>query len=357
MRDARLEPRSRRRSGASFHTIVAADLVTAIAGGRPVRDGDQLGARVRPHAGGGHRCSTCSSSTSSSARRVSLLTRNERLVNWRGHRRSRPGWPPTEVGARTRCRRSRRRPNELPARVRHVPRVPASPSSTSSSAAGGGSSCRAARSCSRSSRSCFLGLNYSIDFTGGTLIEYRSRTDVTVRDRSAVSWRRIRTARATAEVQVVGGDQVVDQDLGAHRPAPRRTHAAVRGARRSRRGSARTTSARGGRAHLGAADLATGPDRAGGRAVRDHACTSRSGSSGRWPSARWSRMRARRPDHGRRLRADGPRGHAGDRDRDPDDPRVLAVRHRRDLRQGAGEHRVDRRCSAGTRTRASRTAR
>ena len=39
---------------------------------------------------------------------------------------------------------------------------------------------------------------------------------------------------------------------------------------------------------------------------------------------------------------DGPRGHAGDRDRDPDDPRVLAVRHRRDLRQDQGEHRVDR---------------
>ena len=38
----------------------------------------------------------------------------------------------------------------------------------------------------------------------------------------------------------------------------------------------------------------------------------------------------------------GPRGHARDGHRDPHDPRVLAVRHRRDLRQDQGEHRVER---------------
>ena len=41
-----------------------------------------------------------------------------------------------------------------------------------------------------------------------------------------------------------------------------------------------------------------------------------------------------------RLRAGRARGHARDGHRDPDDPRVLAVRHRRDLRQDPGEHRV-----------------
>ena len=43
-----------------------------------------------------------------------------------------------------------------------------------------------------------------------------------------------------------------------------------------------------------------------------------------------------------------------DRHRDPDDPRVLAVRHRRDLRQGQGEHRVDRAARARTRVRRRR---
>ena len=52
------------------------------------------------------------------------------------------------------------------------------------------------------------------------------------------------------------------------------------------------------------------------------------------------RAGARRGDHGGHLRARRAPGHAGDGDRDPDDPRVLAVRHRRDLRQDPGEHRV-----------------
>lgn len=53
----------------------------------------------------------------------------------------------------------------------------------------------------------FLGLNYSIDFTGGTLIEYRLSKDVTVeqvRDLLAQD----PYARESAEVQIVGGDQV-----------------------------------------------------------------------------------------------------------------------------------------------------
>ncbi len=53
----------------------------------------------------------------------------------------------------------------------------------------------------------FLGLNYSIDFTGGTLIEYRLSKDVTVeqvRDLLAQD----PYAREGAEVQIVGGDQV-----------------------------------------------------------------------------------------------------------------------------------------------------
>jgi preprotein translocase subunit SecF len=53
----------------------------------------------------------------------------------------------------------------------------------------------------------FLGLNYSIDFTGGTLIEYRLSNDVTVeqvRDLLGED----PYAREGAEVQIVGGDQV-----------------------------------------------------------------------------------------------------------------------------------------------------
>jgi preprotein translocase subunit SecF len=53
----------------------------------------------------------------------------------------------------------------------------------------------------------FLGLNYSIDFTGGTLIEYRLSEDVTVEQVRGIL-AQDPFDRATAEVQVVGGDQV-----------------------------------------------------------------------------------------------------------------------------------------------------
>ncbi len=52
-----------------------------------------------------------------------------------------------------------------------------------------------------------LGLNYSIDFTGGTLIEYRLSSDVSVEEvRDLLAQDPF--ARATAEVQIVGGDRV-----------------------------------------------------------------------------------------------------------------------------------------------------
>ena len=51
------------------------------------------------------------------------------------------------------------------------------------------------------------------------------------------------------------------------------------------------------------------------------------------------------------LRDHGLRGHPGDGGRVPDDPRLLALRHRRRVRQGEGEHAVGRRPSAATRTR------
>ena len=53
----------------------------------------------------------------------------------------------------------------------------------------------------------FLGLNYSIDFTGGTLIEYRISNDVTVEQVRDVLVQDP-YARESAEVQIVGGDQV-----------------------------------------------------------------------------------------------------------------------------------------------------
>ena len=70
------------------------------------------------------------------------------------------------------------------------------------------------------------------------------------------------------------------------------------------------------------------------------------------------RMAARGPDravprpdhHGRRVRGHRLGGHTGDGDRLPDDPRVLDLRHRRRLRQGAGEHRGHAATSRGTRT-------
>jgi len=53
----------------------------------------------------------------------------------------------------------------------------------------------------------FLGLNYSIDFTGGTLIEYGISNDVTVEQvRDLLG--QDPYARESAEVQIVGGDQV-----------------------------------------------------------------------------------------------------------------------------------------------------
>jgi preprotein translocase subunit SecF len=53
----------------------------------------------------------------------------------------------------------------------------------------------------------FLGLNYSIDFTGGTLIEYRLSNDVTVEQvRDLLG--QDPYARESAELQIVGGDQV-----------------------------------------------------------------------------------------------------------------------------------------------------
>jgi len=53
----------------------------------------------------------------------------------------------------------------------------------------------------------FLGLNYSIDFTGGTLIEYRLSNDVSVEQvRDLLG--QDPYARESAEVQIVGGDQV-----------------------------------------------------------------------------------------------------------------------------------------------------
>ena len=53
----------------------------------------------------------------------------------------------------------------------------------------------------------FLGLNYSIDFTGGTLIEYQVSNDVSVEQvRDLLG--QDPYARESAEVQIVGGDQV-----------------------------------------------------------------------------------------------------------------------------------------------------
>jgi preprotein translocase subunit SecF len=53
----------------------------------------------------------------------------------------------------------------------------------------------------------FLGLNYSIDFTGGTLIEYQVSNDVSVEQvRDLLG--QDPYARESAELQIVGGDQV-----------------------------------------------------------------------------------------------------------------------------------------------------
>jgi preprotein translocase subunit SecF len=53
----------------------------------------------------------------------------------------------------------------------------------------------------------FRGLNYSIDFTGGSLIEYRMATPVTAED-VRVLLAQDPYDRGDAEVQIVGGDQV-----------------------------------------------------------------------------------------------------------------------------------------------------
>ena len=60
------------------------------------------------------------------------------------------------------------------------------------------------------------------------------------------------------------------------------------------------------------------------------------------------RAAARPGHHHRDLLAGRLRGHPGDRHRLPDDPRLLALRHRRRVRQGAGEHRRAWPAAAGT---------
>ena len=64
----------------------------------------------------------------------------------------------------------------------------------------------------------------------------------------------------------------------------------------------------------------------------------------------------RRRDHGRRLRAVRVRGHAGDGHRPAHDPRVLALRHGRRLRQGAREHQEPARASRTTYAEAANLA-
>ena len=53
----------------------------------------------------------------------------------------------------------------------------------------------------------FLGLNYSIDFTGGSLIEYRPANDVTV-DQIRTLLAQSPYDRGDAEIQLVGGNQI-----------------------------------------------------------------------------------------------------------------------------------------------------
>ena len=117
---------------------------------------------------------------------------------------------------------------------------------------------------------------------------------------------------------------------GARRDPPRSR--ATGGDRRGRREH------RGHRADLGRRDLTEGRDRAVRRPGRDrpvHRVPVRMEDGDRGDD----RARPRRRDHGRRLCAGRSRGDPGDGDRRPHDPGVLAVRHRRDLRQDPGEPR------------------
>ena len=92
-----------------------------------------------------------------------------------------------------------------------------------------------------------------------------------------------------------------------------------------------------GRAHVGQRDHEEGDHRAAGLprpAVGVPGALLRLADGGRRPR----RPHPRHRHHGRRLLAPAVRGHAEHDDRHPDDPRVLALRHRRRLRQGQGEH-------------------
>ena len=64
--------------------------------------------------------------------------------------------------------------------------------------------------------------------------------------------------------------------------------------------------------------------------------------------------RQRHPDHARRLRDLGPRGERGHGRRDPDDPRLLGLRHDHRLRPRPREHAAD---AARERSRRSSTSR
>ena len=165
----------------------------------------------------------------------------------------------------------------------------------------------------------FLGLNYSIDFTGGTLIEYRLSNDVTVEQvRDLLG--QDPYAREGAEVQIVGGDQVSIRtsaltDLTAGERTQLFEALAEQAGISPDDISVQVVGPTWG------ADLPAGGDRAGRRPARDHALHHAPVrmEDGR---RRDGRHGARRPDHGRCLRAYRTRGVAPDGHRDPHDPRV-----------------------------------
>ena len=183
------------------------------------------------------------------------------------------------------------------------------------------------------------GFHFGIEFTGGSRVHglrrrRRPSTRASPSDAVAVGRARGRAARRDRRRRTPSACRPTQLDRGAGdrdpRPrSPRRTTCRVAATSRSRssaRRGARTSPAgaiRGLVIFLVLVSIVHG------------ACTS---APGRCRSPRIVVAGPRPARHGRRLRHRRLRGHAGRRDRVPDDPRLLALRHRRGVRQGAREH-------------------
>ena len=313
----------------AYRTILAADTRRSSAPGC-CTGSPSARCGASPSSSGCRRCSTSSSPTSSPGRscRSSGRSRFFTEARWFGVARG-------LAAARREVRRDAT--DDRPSAASGTGCTTARRRSTSSAAAAVVHRSRPSSSSSASSRSALAGLNFGIDFEGGTSWEVRGherlghggpRRDgerrAAATPRSSASAARRSACRPTSRGT---GDRAPGASRQGHRQAGRARQGVDRRRQRQRR-----------RAVVGRRDLEQGPARAHLLLPRHLRLHHASGSSGRWRWPRWPPWctTSSSPSACTPLRL---RGHAGDGHRLPHHPRLLAVRHHRRVRQGRGEHR------------------